>query len=148
MVIRVEQQASSCPLPAYNFRVTRAGQTMRFAKVSGLQREHKVLTYRDGLSFLDGELIARYHVDHYISITLEQGVVQGDNSLPAWLEATEPLPMEVQICNATGLPVLAWRMARTIPIKITAPSFDAKSNEVAIAVMELKAAGITIVPLA
>ena len=102
MVIRVEQQASSYPLPAYNFRVTRAGQTMRFAKVSGLQREHKVLTYRDGLSFLDGELIARYHVDHYISI----------------------------------------------PINLTAPTFDAKSNEVAIDFMELKAAGITIVPLA
>jgi hypothetical protein len=38
-------------------------------------------------------------------------------------------------------------MARTIPIKITAPSFDAKSNEVAIDVMEIKASGISIVSL-
>ena len=147
MVITVEQQATTYPLPAYNFRVSRAGQTMRFAKVSGLQREHKVITYRDGLSFLDGELIARYHLDQYVSVTLEQGVVQGENSLHAWLEATALQAMEVQLCNAKGVPVLAWRIARTIPIKITAPSFDARSNEVAIDVMEIKASGITIVPL-
>ncbi|HBH74165.1 MAG TPA: hypothetical protein DDY43_12200 [Synechococcales bacterium UBA10510] len=147
MVISVEQQATSYPLPAYNFRVSRAGQTMRFAKVSGLQREHKVLTYRDGLSFLDGELIARYHLDQYVSVTLEQGVVQGDSSLHVWLDDSETRPMEVQLCNSKGVPVLAWRMARTIPIKITAPSFDAKSNEVAIDVMEIKAAGISIVSL-
>ena len=147
MVISVEQQATTYPLPAYNFRVSRGGQTMRFAKVSGLQREHKVLTYRDGLSFLDGELIARYHLDQYVSVTLEQGVVQGENSLHTWLEATELQAMEVQLCNAKGVPVLAWRIARTIPIKITAPSFDAKSNEVAIDVMEIKASGISIVPL-
>jgi phage tail-like protein len=147
MVITVEQQATTYPLPAYNFRVSRAGQTMRFAKVSGLQREHKVLTYRDGLSFLDGELIARYHLDQYVSVTLEQGVVQGENSLHDWLEAKDLQAMEVQLCNAKGVPVLAWRMARTIPIKITAPNFDAKSNEVAIDVMEIKATGISIVPL-
>jgi hypothetical protein len=86
---------------------------MRFAKVSGLQREHKVLTYRDGLSFLDGELIARYHLDQYASVTLEQGVVQGDSSLQVWLDSSETQPMEVQLCNAKGVPVLAWRMARS-----------------------------------
>jgi len=147
VVISVEQQATTYPLPAYNFRVSRAGQTMRFAKVSGLQREHKVLTYRDGLSFIDGEQIARYHLDQYVSVTLEQGVVQGDNSLHTWLDAEGMQAMEVQLCNAKGVPVLAWRMARTIPIKITAPSFDARSNEVAVDVIEIKASGISIVPL-
>lgn len=148
MTTSIEQQVATYPLPAYNFRVTRGGVTMRFAKVSGLQREHKVLTYRDGLSFLDGELITRYHIDQYVSVTLEQGVVQADNSLHEWLDSSENQPMEVHLCNARGVPVLAWRMARTIPIKITAPSFDARSNEVAIDVMEIKASGISIVPLA
>jgi phage tail-like protein len=55
--------------------------------------------------------------------------------------------MEVQLCNSKGVPVLAWRMTRTIPIKITAPTFDAKTNEAAIDVMEIKASGISIVPL-
>jgi phage tail-like protein len=147
MAITAAQQARSYPLPAYNYRVTRAGQAMRFAKVSGLQREHQVITYRDGLSFLDGELIARFHLDRYVSITLEQGVVEREGSLHAWLEDADPQPMEVQLCNSQGVPVLAWRMARTIPIKITAPTFDAKTNEPAIDVMEIKAAGISIVPL-
>jgi len=147
MAMSVAQQARSYPLPAYNFRVTRAGQAMRFAKISGLQREYKVITYRDGLSFLDGELIARYRLDQYVSVTLEQGVVEREGSLHAWLEDAEPQPMEVQLCNGQGVPVLAWRMARTIPIKISAPAFDAKTNEAAIDVMEIKAAGISIVPL-
>lgn len=147
MAMTVAQQARSYPLPAYNFRVTRAGQSLRFAMVSGLQREHKVITYRDGLSFLDGELLARYHLDQYVSVTLEQGVVEGEGSLHAWLEEAGPQPMEVQLCNSKGVPVLAWRMARTIPIKITAPTFDARTNEAAIDVMEIKASGISIVPL-
>jgi phage tail-like protein len=147
MGVSIEQQARSYPLPAYNFRVTRAGRSLRFAKVSGLQREHKVITYRDGLSFLAGELLARYHLDQYVSVTLEQGVVEGEGSLHAWLEEADPQPMEVQLCNSKGVPVLAWRMTRTIPIKITAPTFDAKTNEAAIDVMEIKASGISIVPL-
>jgi len=147
MAITVEQQVRSYPLAAFNFRITRAGEAMRFAKVSGLQREYKVITYRDGLSFLDGELIARYHLDQYVSVILEQGVVQGNSNLHSWLEEVTPQPMEVQLCNSQGVPVLAWRMARTIPIKITAPTFDARSNEVAIDVMEIKASGVSIVPL-
>lgn len=147
MALAADQQARLHPLASYNFRVSRAGQTLRFAKVSGLQREFKSVTYRDGLSFLDGERISRYSLQTFSSITLEQGVVQGDGDLRAWLEADELQTMEVQLCAASGAPVLAWRVARSLPVKITAPNFDARSNEVAVEVIEVKAAGITIVPL-
>ena len=147
MALAADQQARLHPLVAYNFRVSRAGQTLRFAKVSGLQREYKTVTYRDGLSFLDGERINRFTSTAFASITLEQGVVQGDDDLHAWLEADDLQGMEVQLCDAAGAPVLAWRVARCLPVKITAPNFDARSNEVAVEVVELKAAGITIVPL-
>jgi len=63
------------------------------------------------------------------------------------MEADELQTMEVQLCAASGAPVLAWRVARSLPIKITAPNFDARSNEVAVEVIEVKAAGITIVSL-
>ena len=147
MALPMEQQARLHPLAAYNFRVSRAGQTLRFAKVSGLQREFKTVTYRDGLSFLDGERISRFASTAFSSITLEQGVVQGDGDLHAWLEADDLQAMEVQMCNAAGVPVLAWRVARSLPVEITAPNFDARSNEVAVDVIEVKASGITIVPL-
>ncbi|MFM7360677.1 MAG: phage tail protein [Cyanobium sp.] len=148
MALALDQQVGLHPLASYNFRVSRAGQTLRFAKVTGLQREFKSVTYRDGLSFLDGERITRYAVQTYSSITLEQGVVQGDGDLRAWLEADELQTMEVQLCDASGVPVLAWRVARSLPVKITAPNFDARSNEVAIEVIEVKVSGITPVSLA
>lgn len=140
-------QAASYPLAAYNFRVTVGGTTMRFAKVSGLVREHQTLTYRHGFSFLEGEQIVKYYVDKYVPLTLEQGTVAGSTFLHTWLESREKAAMEVQLCDAAGTPVLAWRVAKAIPVKLSAPAFDARTNEVAIESLELEAAGITVVQL-
>jgi phage tail-like protein len=141
------QQRSSYPLAAYNFRVDVDGAAMRFAKVSGLQREYKTLTYRHGLSFIEGEQITKYFINTYVPVTLEQGVVIGAKSLHDWLESRTPVSLEVDLCDAQGTPVLAWRIAKALAVKLTAPTFDAKTNEVAIDTLELKASGITIVHL-
>lgn len=151
MADSLAEQVKAYPLVIHNFRVTRGGASLRCAKVSGLQREYKVLTYRDGLSFLDGEQAQRYNLDLYTTVTLEQGLIEGQHSLYQWLETPkqEPneQPMEVQLFNGQGMPVLAWRMRKTIPVKFTAPTFDAKANEVVIDVLEIKAAGISMIPL-
>lgn len=147
MALSTQDQAASYPLAAYNFRVTVGGTTMRFAKVSGLVREHQTLTYRDGLSFLDGEQIVKYFVDKYVTVTLEQGVVASEKDLRQWLESAEKSAVEVQLCDASGAAVLAWRINKAIPVKLTAPTFDAKTNEVALDSLEIKAAGISIVEL-
>jgi phage tail-like protein len=141
------EQRSSYPLAAYNFRVNVDGVAMRFAKVSGLQREYKTLTYRHGLSFVEGEQIAKYFVDTYVPVTLEQGTMIGAKFLHDWLERRTPVALEVDLCDAEGMPVLAWRVAKALPVKLSAPTFDAKTNEVAIETLELRAAGITIVHL-
>jgi phage tail-like protein len=142
-----QEQRSSYPLAAYNFRVTVEGETLRFAKVSGLQREYQTLTYRHGLSFIEGEQIAKYRVDRYSTLTLEQGTVAGSPFLHQWLERSSPAMMEVSLCDAAGVPVIAWRIAKALPVKLSAPAFDAKTNEVAIDTLEVKAAGISIVHL-
>jgi phage tail-like protein len=142
------EQRARYPLAAYNFRVTVDGAAMRFAKVSGLQREHQTLTYRHGLSFLEGEQIAKYYLDKYVSVTLEQGTVMGGKFLHEWLERKTQSAMEVSLCDEQGTPVLAWRIAKALPVKLSAPSFDARTNEVAIESLEIKAAGISIVHLA
>jgi phage tail-like protein len=139
------EQRSTFPLAAYNFRVTVDGVAMRFSRVSGLQREHQTLTYRHGFSFLEGEQIAKYFIDKYVSVTLEQGTVIGSRFLHDWLEKKTKVAMEISLCDETGTPVIAWRIAKALPVKLTAPSFDAKSNEVAIDSLEIKAAGISIV---
>ena len=64
--------------------------------------------------------------------------------LYAWLEAKIEIPMTVSLCNARGLPVVNWRIARAIPVKLTAPSFEAAGNQLAIETLELLAGGISV----
>ncbi len=140
-------QRASYPLPAYNFRVTIDGQSMSFAKVSGLQREHQTLTHRDGLSFLEGERIIKYHLDKYITITLERGTMIGARFLHEWLEEQDKRSMEISLCDERGTPVLAWRIAKALATKLSASALSAATNEVAIETLEVKAAGISVVDL-
>lgn len=142
------EQRTSYPLAAYNFRVNIDGLDMRFAKVSGLAREHRTVTYRDGLSFREGEQIAKFYLETFAPITLEQGTVIGHRFLAEWLERPAPLPMEVNLCDEQGTPVVAWSIARAVPVKITAPTFDAVTNQLSIDTLEVQAAGISIKHLA
>jgi phage tail-like protein len=141
-------QRANYPLAAYNFRVTVDGTSMSFAKVTGLQREYKTVTYAHGLSYLEGPLIAKYDLDKYVSVTLERGVVTSVNSVYDWLADMNPRSVEVSLCDEQGVPVLAWRIAKALAVKLSAPSFDAQANQVAIESLELKVAGVSIVNLA
>ena len=138
-----QQQRASHPLAAYNFKVSIDGVAMRFAKVSGLSREHQVVTYRHGLSFLEGEQIGKFRIDAFTPITLEQGTVAGHTFLYEWLERPRPSAMEVSLCDEQGTPVVAWRIAKALPVKLTAPAFDASANQLCIDTLEVRAAGIS-----
>lgn len=138
-----QQQRTRHPLAAYNFQVSVNGVAMRFAKVSGLAREHQTVTYRDGLSFVDGERISKFHVDVFVPVTLERGTVIGDRSLVTWLEGSAPSAMDVSLCDATGVAVVAWSIAKAVPVKLTAPTFDASANQLSIDTLEIRASGIS-----
>lgn len=144
MAHTLQDQRANHPLAAYNFKVTVDGVAMRFAKVSGLQREHQTVTYRHGLSFLEGEQISKFHMERFVSVTLEQGTVQGQKVLHQWLERSKPSAMEVSLCDEKGVPVIAWSITRALPVKLTAPTFDAATNQVSIESLEIRAAGISI----
>jgi phage tail-like protein len=143
MAQTLQQQRTSYPLAAYNFQVSVDGVAMRFAKVSGLVREHQTVTYRDGLSFREGERISKFHINVFVPITLERGTVIGDKFLPAWLESSAPSAMEVSLCDATGIPVVAWSIAKAVPTKLSAPTFDASANQLSIDTLEIRASGIS-----
>jgi phage tail-like protein len=147
----LQDQRKSYPLAAYNFRVTVDGIAMRFAKVSGLQREHQTVTYQHGLSFSEGEQITKFHRDRYVTLTLEQGSVVGSTSLHEWLERPadhtgggKPALMEVSLCDEKGNPAVTWSIAKAIAVKLTAPAFDAAGNALSIETLEVKASGICI----
>lgn len=134
----------AAPLVVYNYRVVIGSLAMRFAKVDGLVWERKAVTYRDGLSFLDGESIALYRVEAYTTLTLQQGVLASDTLLHDWLRQGDGRMLQVQLCAADGAAVIAWQANRAIPVKLTGASLDAKGGEVFIDTLELRAAGWTI----
>lgn len=144
MADSLEQQRATYPLSAFNFRVEVGAEDWCFSKVSGLSREYQTVTYRDGLSFTDGELLQRFHVDKYVPVTLEQGVVPHRTTLYEWLEQGDARPITIHLCDAAGRPALTWRLRRAIPVKLSAPTFDAKTNEVSIDTLEIRAAGIAV----
>jgi len=132
------------PLVTYNYRVMVGPIAMRFTKVEGLAWERSAVTYRDGLSFLDGESISTYYISTYTTLTLSQGVVVADSSLHDWLREGDARMLQVQLCQADGQPKIAWQANRAIPVKLTGANLDAQGNEVVVERLELRAKGWSI----
>jgi phage tail-like protein len=148
MAQTLQQQRTSHPLAAYNFQVSVDGVAMRFSKVWGLAREHHTVTYRDGLSFLEGERITKVHINVFVPVTLERGTIVGDRFLSTWLESSTPSAMEVSLCDENGVPVVAWSIAKAVPVKLSAPTFDAATSQLSIDTLEIRASGISMKHLA
>lgn len=139
-----KDQKSNYPLPAYNFKVTIDGTAISFSDVSGLNVEYEKITYRHGFSYWEGESINKFYIDKYISITLKKGMVQGIDFLYQWLKDKETRNVEVSLCGEEGQPVISWKIAKALPVKLEAPSFNADTNDVSIESLEVMAAGISI----
>jgi phage tail-like protein len=139
-------QKASYPLPAYNFKVTVGGESVSFAEASGINVEYETVTYRHGLSFTEGEAITRYRFPKYASISLKKGTVAGNGFLYDWLteEGAAERAIDISLCDEAGAPVVVWRIAKAIPVKLTAPTFDANTNQVSIETLDLMVSGVSI----
>lgn len=146
MALAPEDIATRYPLPAYNFRVEVDGITVSASELSGItiEREHKA--YRHGLSHFEGEILFTWRNNRYRPITMQKGVVHGMRELHDWMNDGNQAAkaMQVHLCDQDGAPVVTWSIAKAIPVKIEAPSFDPNDNAVAIEKLELMAAGISI----
>jgi phage tail-like protein len=49
----------------------------------------------------------------------------------------------IRLCDEKGDAVISWKVMNAFPTKLTAPTFDAKSNDAAIETLELRADLIT-----
>ena len=138
------EQRTRYPLAAYNFQVTVGDAAMSFTEVSGLSREYRTLTYRHGLSYWEGESIAKFRVDRYAQVTLKKGIVPGVAPLYDWLEGNEEKPVSVSLRDEKGNPVVTWRIRKALLVKLDAPSLQASGGEVAVETLTLMAAGISV----
>jgi phage tail-like protein len=139
-------QKASYPLPAYNFRVAVDAETASFTEVSGLTVEYETVTYRHGFSRWEGETVTRIPKLGHTTLTLKKGTTAGGTMLLDWLTAEPPSAraMAISLCDETGAPVVVWHIKEAIPVKLTAPGFDAASNQAAIETLELLARGISV----
>ena len=84
-------------------------------------------------------------------ITLKKGIVRSQSvaTFYKWifsiqLNLVEKRDIFIRLCDEAGTPVISWKVVNAFPVKLDAPGFDAKSNDVAIETMELRADCVTI----
>jgi phage tail-like protein len=153
MALTKEQIATDYPLPVYNYRVNIADTTIAFSEVSGLDIGFDPITYKEShvadgkvgpnIMYMPGQITE-------VNISLKKGMVKA-KSVPVLYEWINSIALNridkrditVSLCDETGTPVVIWKVIDAFPTKLTAPTFDANSNEVAVESMELRASSVS-----
>jgi phage tail-like protein len=144
---------SDYPLPVYNYRVEIGSDAVAFSEVSGLSIAFETTVYKESptTSGVGPRTLQMPAQATAPTITLKKGVVRRNSMkhLYGWIRTVQINQIEkrditIRLCDEKGDAVLSWKVNNAFPTKLTAPTFDAKSNDVAIETMELKADSITI----
>lgn len=154
MAVSPAEIRASYPLPVYNYRVEIGSEAIGFSEVSGLSMGFEIATYKESSTEGGAPGPRTIHMPTQPTaptITLKKGVVRGTsvNTLYKWFSSTalnqiEKRDIFVRLCDEAGAPVITWRVINAFPSKLDAPTFDAKSNDVAIESMELRADRVTV----
>lgn len=155
MAANTDEIKNSYPLPAYNYRVEIAGESISFSEVSGLSLEFETSTFKESQteSGLRGPKVMYMPAQlKPVNITLKKGVVRGGVSLSVlynWINTTQINQIDkkdiyVRLCDEKGAPIISWKVINAFPTKLDAPAFDANSNDAAIESMALMADRIMI----
>jgi phage tail-like protein len=145
MAVKPEDIANNYPIPVYRFVVSVGGESFSFSEVSGLDIAYETITYKDGMGKLH---MPGQQSD--INITLKRGLVKAKSEFYTWINSislnkVEKRDIVVSLTDATGnKPVVSWNVTNAFPKKLTAPSFNGGSNEVALEQLELMADNISI----
>ncbi|PQQ38135.1 phage tail protein [Photorhabdus laumondii] len=146
MSTTVDQIAVQYPIPTYRFVVTVGDEQMSFQSVSGLDISYDTIEYRDGI----GNWLQMPGQRQRPTITLKRGIFKGQSKLYDWINSIslnqiEKKDISISLTDETGSNLLiTWNIANAFPEKLTAPSFDATSNEVAVQEISLKADRVTV----
>jgi phage tail-like protein len=152
MAVTKAEIKSSYPLPSYNYKVEIDGQTIAFSEVSGMTVEFETTTYKESpkAGGPPGPRVMRMPAQATAATaTLKKGVVRVDSlaTLYDWINSTQMNQVTkkdifVRLCDEEGNAVISWKMVNAFPTKLSAPTFDANSNDAAIETMELMGDGV------
>jgi phage tail-like protein len=142
------------PLPVYNYRVEIGGEAVAFTEVSGLTISYESTIYKESpvASGAPGPRVLQMPAQRTPpTITLKKGIVRKTSLkvLYDWIKTVQINQIEkkdifVRLCDEKGEAVISWKVSNAFPVKLDAPTFDAKSNDAAIQSMELKADFVTL----
>jgi phage tail-like protein len=145
MATTVDDIKNNYPLPAFHYRVDIDGMDpVGFSEISGLSITREAITYKDGLSCIQGAK----HMPGIVSdlkFTMKKGIIKGDSKLYNWvnsirLTTVEKKNITISLMDEKGeAPVVIWKVTNAFPTKLDAPGFNAKTNDVAIESLELMA---------
>lgn len=153
MALTKEQIKTDYPLPIYNYRVDINGESISFSEVSGLELSFETFTYKESyasggkvgpnIMYMPGQI-------QPVTISMKKGLVKG-KSIPVFynwinsiqLNQVDKKDIVVHLLDETGTTVVSWKVIDAFPTKLSAPSFDANSNDVGIESMELMAFRVT-----
>jgi len=150
------------PLPAYNYRVTLLDGTLLgllglgerleigFSEVSGLSMQTDTITYKHGLSFMQGPVVLKGQGTgnaNTVNLTFKRGIITTGNNT-AMVDWIKPgilarllgqyvKHVVIDLCDPEGKPRVTWKIFECIPTKLDAPTFDASTNDVAIESLEI-----------
>jgi phage tail-like protein len=154
MAVSKDQIKTAYPLPVYNYKVEIGGDTVAFSEVSGLSINYETTTYKESPieSGTPGPRVMQMPAQRSApTITLKKGIVVGASvaTLYGWISGiqtnqVEKKDIQIRLCDENGDAVISWKVINAFPTKLDAPSFDAKSNEVAVESMELTADSVSI----
>lgn len=137
---------------SFHFRVTLDGEQMSFAKVEGLNfGEADVIEYRHG----DSEVfttIKRLGLIKTPEITFSKGIFADDDRLleifsrmyekEYYMTEEGRFDCLVELLDEEGDTVMTWSIVNAIPTKMTAPTLDAQTSEIAIETFSIVCEGI------
>ena len=137
------------PIPVFRYNVDIDGFNdgpVTFSEVSGLEMGVETITYKDGLRKLH---MPGQSTD--TSLTLKRGIVRAGSEFFDWINSIslnliDKRDLTISLTDETGdTPIITWTVPNLFPTKLTAPTWDATANEVAVETLELMGDdGITI----
>jgi phage tail-like protein len=152
MATSTETIRNEYPLPVYNYRVEIGSEAIAFSEVSGLTIGYQVSTYKESpVAKQAGPRSLHFPGQRSeVNITLKKGLIKtvSIKSLYGWIQTVQTNQVEkrdvfIRLCDEKGDAVISWKVMNAFPTKLTAPTFDAKSNDAAIETLELRADLIT-----
>jgi phage tail-like protein len=137
------------PFSAFNFLVTIDGvvDEAGFSEVSGLSIETDVIEYRTGSEETTVRKLPG--LTKYANIVCKRGVTS-DTKLWEWRKKvldgeTERQTGSITLLDEARRPALEWAFSEAWPRKLDGPTFNGKTNEVAVETLELAVEKIQIV---